>query len=162
MSLEELKRLPVPELAHPDGAFFWGWATWPKIRDKIPQDLFDHWNLRWVGEIVWNKMRIGPGRWLRSQAEVLILAVAGKPARTDAMKSQPNIASILDPVADVVECPRTPKHSEKPAAFRDLIERLAPGPRIELFARASVEGWDSWGDEAPATAEPCPALQPPA
>jgi N6-adenosine-specific RNA methylase IME4 len=39
-------------------------------------------------------------------------------------------------------------HSEKPNAFYDLVERLSPGPRLEMFARSSRLGWDSWGDEA--------------
>jgi N6-adenosine-specific RNA methylase IME4 len=37
------------------------------------------------------------------------------------------------------------EHSEKPALFADLIERMSPGPYVELFARAPRLGWDSWG-----------------
>lgn len=40
--------------------------------------------------------------------------------------------------------PRT-AHSEKPPAFLDLVERVSPGPYVELFARAPRLGWDSWG-----------------
>lgn len=36
-------------------------------------------------------------------------------------------------------------HSEKPALFGDLIERMSPGPYLELFARAPRLGWDAWG-----------------
>jgi N6-adenosine-specific RNA methylase IME4 len=36
-------------------------------------------------------------------------------------------------------------HSQKPQAFLDLVERVSPEPRIELFARAPRLGWDSWG-----------------
>lgn len=36
-------------------------------------------------------------------------------------------------------------HSEKPPAFLDLVERVSPGPYVELFARAPRLGWDSWG-----------------
>jgi len=36
-------------------------------------------------------------------------------------------------------------HSEKPPAFLDLVERVAPGPYLELFARTPRLGWDSWG-----------------
>lgn len=44
--------------------------------------------------------------------------------------------------------PKPAKHSRKPAIVRDLIvELLGDRPRIELFARERVEGWDSWGDE---------------
>lgn len=36
-------------------------------------------------------------------------------------------------------------NSEKPAAALDLVERVSPGPRVELFARRQRLGWDSWG-----------------
>ena len=38
------------------------------------------------------------------------------------------------------------KHSGKPAAARVKLERLLGDvPRIELFARERVPGWDAWG-----------------
>lgn len=36
-------------------------------------------------------------------------------------------------------------HSVKPAAFYDVVERVSPGPYVELFARQPRLGWDSWG-----------------
>lgn len=36
-------------------------------------------------------------------------------------------------------------HSAKPPAFLDMVERVSPGPYVELFARAPRLGWDSWG-----------------
>jgi N6-adenosine-specific RNA methylase IME4 len=39
-------------------------------------------------------------------------------------------------------------HSAKPEAFLDMVERVSPAPRLELFARTQRLGWDSWGDEA--------------
>ena len=46
-----------------------------------------------------------------------------------------------------VEALRT-KHSKKPQKVRDNIERLFGHlPRIELFAREYVTGWDVWGNE---------------
>lgn len=40
------------------------------------------------------------------------------------------------------------KHSEKPEAFLDLVERVSPAPRLEMFARRNRLGWDTWGNEA--------------
>lgn len=45
------------------------------------------------------------------------------------------------------------KHSEKPEAFLDLVERVSPGPYLELFARRDRLGWDTWGNESLNTAE---------
>ena len=47
------------------------------------------------------------------------------------------------------EWPRGARHSEKPAAFFDLVERVSPGPYLEMFARTTRLGWASWGDEVP-------------
>lgn len=39
------------------------------------------------------------------------------------------------------------RHSAKPAAFYDLVERVSPGPYLEMFARTIRQGWASFGDE---------------
>jgi N6-adenosine-specific RNA methylase IME4 len=45
------------------------------------------------------------------------------------------------------------RHSEKPDAFLDVVERVSPGPYLEMFARRARFGWDYWGDESLGTAE---------
>jgi hypothetical protein len=44
---------------------------------------------------------------------------------------------------------RTPRgrHSEKPDAIREFLERASPGPRLEIFARQITRGWFAWGHE---------------
>ena len=40
------------------------------------------------------------------------------------------------------------EHSRKPDEARERIEQLVGQvPKIELFARQTVEGWDCWGNE---------------
>lgn len=39
------------------------------------------------------------------------------------------------------------RHSEKPQAFFNIVERMYGGPRLELFARDRRLGWDALGDE---------------
>lgn len=48
--------------------------------------------------------------------------------------------------------PRLP-HSVKPDAFYDLVERVSPGPYLELFARRARFGWSYWGDQSLGTAD---------
>jgi len=44
--------------------------------------------------------------------------------------------------------PRRGEHSRKPPIVRSsIVELLGDRPRIELFARDRVKGWDAWGDE---------------
>lgn len=77
----------------------------------------------------------GLGRWTRSNAEICLLATKGKPIRFSKCVHQ----LIISPVEE---------HSKKPDITRDKIVKLAGNlPRIELFARQKVLGWDAWGNE---------------
>lgn len=80
------------------------------------------------------ELRIGMGRTVRNAHETCIVATRGRPTRLAA-----NVPS-------VIFAPRG-RHSRKPEAFRDLVERLAPGPYLELFARTRRKGWTCMGDE---------------
>ncbi len=77
----------------------------------------------------------GIGNWTRSNAEFCLLATKGNIKRV-----APNVHSVvMSPVA---------RHSQKPAEVRDrIVQLMGDCPRIELFARERVPGWDAWGDE---------------
>jgi N6-adenosine-specific RNA methylase IME4 len=138
MTPEVLAALPVPALAHPGGAHLWLWATWPKLRDGVPQRLLSAWGFRWVGEVVWDKAAFGVGRWLRPQTEVLILAVRG------------SLPLLVNDQRGFFSVARG-RHSVKPAEARAIVERCSPGPRLELFGRAVPPGWDAWGNQVERT-----------
>jgi N6-adenosine-specific RNA methylase IME4 len=75
------------------------------------------------------------GNWTRSNSELCLLATKGKPKRVSA-----SVHSVIDS--------RIEYHSKKPNCVRDkIVELCGDLPRIELFARQKVEGWDSWGNE---------------
>lgn len=40
------------------------------------------------------------------------------------------------------------EHSAKPEKMRQMVERVSPGPYLELFARGPAPGWDVWGNES--------------
>ena len=118
------------------------WTTFPKIFET--EEVINSWGFTYkTNAFTWvkkNKVSTdtnfwGMGRWTRSNAEVCLLAVKGKPKRVSA-----SVHSIIEePVQE---------HSKKPEIVRNKIIELAGDlPRIELFARQSVEGWDSWGNE---------------
>jgi N6-adenosine-specific RNA methylase IME4 len=107
------------------------------------------WGFTQKSEIVWRKLtkhlkiHFGMGHYVRMCHEVALIGVRGHPK----VKLK-NIRSVFDAVA-----PPNPKgrarHSQKPEEFYDLVEKLAPGPYAELFARRRRVGWSCFGDELP-------------
>jgi N6-adenosine-specific RNA methylase IME4 len=107
-------------------------------------DVARAWGFRVVTEIVWVKtqrdivprLQIGMGSYTRAAHETCLVAVRGKAASSRLSAAVPS----------VFFAPKL-RHSEKPQEFFDLVERLAPGPRIELFARKRRPRWDAEGIE---------------
>lgn len=78
---------------------------------------------------------VGMGYTTRKNAEFLVIGRRGSPARS---KHRDVREVILAPVRE---------HSRKPDVAYERIERYAPGPYLELFARNQRPGWSSWGNQ---------------
>ena len=94
--------------------------------------------LTWAkGEMVNDEIvpgRIGLGQYFRGQTEQLLFGVRGQLPAIEKGKT-------------LIVAPRG-RHSQKPAAAYEMIERVSPGPRLEMFARSVRDGWTAWGNEA--------------
>ena len=78
------------------------------------------------------------GRWTCKGSEIALLFSKGR-AHSRLLKARN--------VRQLVEAERR-EHSRKPDEVRHRIETMFPGAcKIELFARETVPGWDSWGNE---------------
>jgi site-specific DNA-methyltransferase (adenine-specific) len=54
---------------------------------------------------------------------------------------------VSNKISSIIISPRR-EHSRKPDEARERIVQLFGDlPRIELFARQEIEGWDFWGNE---------------
>jgi len=135
MPLDEIMALPVADLAAPDAALFL-WATSPHLAEAF--SVLASWSFSYRSSAVWIKPSIGTGQWFRYQHEILLLGIRGDvPVPLDANRS-----------SSVIHVPRR-KHSEKPTAVYEIIERGFPEfSKIELFSRRARPGWDAWGFEA--------------
>ena len=140
MRIEELCALPVAEIADRDCALFL-WATFPQLPEALR--LIKAWGFVYkTVAFVWVKQNksgngffMGLGWWTRSNAEICLLAVKGKPRRKSAGVRQ----LIISPLE---------QHSKKPDVVRDnIVTLMGDLPRIELFARQPTTGWDVWGNE---------------
>jgi N6-adenosine-specific RNA methylase IME4 len=136
MSLEELQRLPIHDLASPDRCHLHVW-TLPNEYMFALKPIIDGWGFRLVSSLAWVKpAALGRGNYWRISHEILLTAVLAD--RDDRFDDRG--------LRSWIEAPRG-RHSEKPDAVREMIERASPGPRLELFARKVAPGWFAWGHE---------------
>lgn len=156
MSFDEIAALPVSAMVAPDAALFL-WATFPKIEDALR--LIPAWGFHYKSiAFLWLKTKgvkpfFGLGRWTRGNAEPCLLATRGHPRRASAGVSQ---LIGLDAPEETFDAP-VRRHSAKPPEVRERIVQLMGAlPRVELFARESVPGWDCWGNEVVPTITPVP------
>jgi N6-adenosine-specific RNA methylase IME4 len=132
MSVEEIAELPVAELAD-EKCHLWLWTT-NAFLFECPK-LFDAWGFEFKSSYVWVKSQMGIGNYLRNAHEFLLLAVKG------------GLTGAARDVRSWGEFPRG-SHSAKPERVRShVIERVSPGPRLELFGRAKIDGWTVWGNQ---------------
>ena len=136
MSLARIKALPVGQLAARD-AHLWLWTT----NALLPKayEVAEAWGFTVRSPLTWVKFRLGlGGRYqLRNATEQLLFCTRGRAPLGS--RSQPTWFN-----APVQE------HSRKPAEQFAIIERVSPGPYLELFARRRPESnqpWAVWGDQ---------------
>jgi N6-adenosine-specific RNA methylase IME4 len=146
MGIEDIRALPVRELAANDSILFL-WVTWWALLDAL--SVIEAWGFTYkTCAFNWTKADatqvelfqddiepvIGTGKWTRANTEPCLLATCGKPKRINADVRQ----AIIEPRRE---------HSRKPVCVHERIERLVAGPYVELFARQRRADWDCWGDQ---------------
>ena len=93
--------------------------------------------------VCYTLQRPGLGQYSMGQHELLLFGTCGK-----AMKP-----SCGDRPRTALMAPRPTGedgkmiHSAKPSEAIRMIERVSPGPRMEMFAREKRAGWAVWGNE---------------
>ena len=133
LNLKAICALPVSELAASD-AHLHLWATTPLLDHALK--VMRAWGFTYKSCFVWAKDKLGMGNYWRVSHELLLLGVRG------------NLRFRDHTVRSWLLCHRT-VHSRKPEAIRLLIERVSPGPYLELFGRAEVHvpGWTVFGNQ---------------
>lgn len=149
MSLEEIKKLPVKELADGNAILFL-WATSFRLPWAI--EVMKAWGFKYKTSLIWDKV-VPAGTsnyYARPQHELLLIGGQGSaiPDRFPKIQGSTCGPDTMTP-SSIIRIQKG-KHSEKPEWFADYIDSNWPlGDRIELFARRAREGWDVWGNEAP-------------
>lgn len=153
MSLDEIKALPVQDLCAKDCAIF----MWT-IDTHMPQALevmaaygfqYKTVGFYWVKT---NKDGVTPftgmGYWTRANPEQCLTSLdpEGFDSHQCHLGTRGAPKRLSKSVPRLVVSPRR-EHSRKPDEVAERIEQLVPGPYLEMFARRSRPGWDSWGNE---------------
>ena len=141
MSEREIAGLPVG-LWSAESAHLYLWVPNAFLEEGLA--VVRVWGFEYKTKITWVKGRlengrlvqhIGMGNYFRNSTENVLFGVRGSL----------RVLNHDTPTAFIA--PRG-QHSEKPAAFYDLVQHMSPGPYLDVFARKQRFGWDTWGDEA--------------
>lgn len=168
MNIRDIKQIPVWDVAAEDSVLVmwytsthveeaialadaWGFEvrtmkafTWVKLNKNAPErfdrllengGIFDFHDLL---DFMNAEVKINGGNYTRANSEDCLIAVRGRGLERQSMSVRQIVFSCMG------------EHSEKPKEVHRRIEELyGDVPRLEMFARSSMPGWDCWGNEAP-------------
>ena len=136
MTEAELAALELPAADH---CHVWTWTTHKFL--PMALRLFGAWGVNYVCPFVWHK----PGGFQpfglpQYNHETALYGRIGSPAFRD--------------TSAFPTCFNAPRgeHSAKPERFYEMVRRATDGPRLDMFNRRRIDGFDGWGIEAPAEA----------
>ena len=136
MSVEEICAVQLPPLA--DDAYLFLWRVSSMVEEAYR--VVRAWGFVPKSEVVWEKTTktglpwFGMGRHVRAAHETVIVATRGR-----AKPVNRNVRSRFSASVG--------SHSEKPEFFyQEVVNRLARGPYVEIFARRQRVGWTTIGD----------------
>ena len=140
MKVSQLCSLNVADIADDDCLLAMWWVA-PMPVEALAVVKAWGFELKTMKGFTWHKRtangksHLGMGHWTRANTEDCLFAVRGRPVR------------VSKAVRQFIDAPRR-RHSQKPDEARDrLVQPVGEVPRIELFARVAVSGWDVWGNE---------------
>ena len=139
MSIEEIKALPINTISDKDCACFM-WVTDSHLKQGI--EVLEAWGFKYKTiAFIWKKITnkgntcATVGAWTMKNCEICLLGTKGNMLKY----------KVSNNTFQLIEAERT-VNSKKPMETRIKIDSIFPNlPRIELFARQKVEGWDAMG-----------------
>ncbi len=148
MTMTELKALDVESLCEDDCILVMWWVG---SQPQEALNLVKAWGftIKNMNGFVWNKLTknhkpfFGMGFYTRAGSESALIAIKGKASN---LVDNHGVRAVRSAVVG--------RHSAKPGGFRDdIVTMCGDVPRLEMFAREAVSGWDAFGNEAPNSIE---------
>lgn len=137
MTLDDIKDLQVPAAKK---AHLYLWAVAQHV--DWGYEVARAWGFEPVITLTWTKPGVGCGRFQCNTEHIIVARKGsrhGNPFGTGGRHAPATRGTYFD-------WPRG-GHSEKPDEFYQMVERISPGPYLEMFARKPRDGWSVWGNE---------------
>ena len=135
MSISELCAMgnTIKDMAE-DNAVLFMWVTSPLLEECF--NVIRSWGFQYKTSFIWDKIAHNFGHYNSVRHELLLICTRGS--------CTPDVPTLHDSVVSI----QRGEHSEKPEEFRRIIDDLYTyGQRVELFARRTADGWDTWGNQ---------------
>jgi N6-adenosine-specific RNA methylase IME4 len=132
LSIEDIAAIPVGEWAEAENAHMYLWTTNTFMVEA--HRLMEAWDFRQKTILTWVKPRLGMGTYYRNNTEHVLFGVRPK-------------SPVLRKDCRTAFEGAQGRHSEKPAAFYDMVQSMSPPPYLDVFARKLRFNFDAWGDE---------------
>lgn len=124
-------------------AHFYMWTTNQFLPDAL--ELVNAYGFEYITMITWDKGKDALGTYFRSRTEHCLFATTKQ-----RIMPRPRLGSVspraLQQGSTFLSATRG-AHSVKPAAMREVIERVSWTPCLELFARRCPKNWNAIGLE---------------
>jgi len=138
MMLKDIENFPIKDFANM-GSHIYLWTTNKFLRKSF--EIFDKWGVNFHLVMVGIKPSgIAPNYGYVFGTEFVLVGFYGKPAQKWQNIGKLNWFKIFNKAGG---------HSVKPKEFYQLVRGMSPEPRIDIFSRRCIAGFDAWGDEAP-------------
>jgi N6-adenosine-specific RNA methylase IME4 len=141
LSIQEIKNLPINNISAENSILFI-WVVMPLLQEGL--DVIKSWGFKYkTCGFSWMKTNKssatlfgrGVGHYTMPNVELCLIGIKGRFNR--------NKNNIYQAVLSARE-----EHSKKPDEVRNrIVELCGDLPRIELFARSKIDGWDVFGNE---------------
>lgn len=132
MTLEEISDLPIPELADSQGCHIYLWVTHKLLPEGLK--LFEAWGVKYQCPLTWVKPSgMTPFSWMYNTEHILF----GRIGHLELLQNGVKLA---------FQAPNY-IHSRKPDVFYEVVRTVSPPPRLDMYARETREGFESYGNE---------------
>ena len=145
MSITEIMELRerLVRLVDLHGCHLYLWVTNNYLQEGLK--VMNCWGFEYITMVTWFKDKAGLGQYFRGRTEHCLFGKAGHlPFKECGGKRQQGETGFIELPSFHA---KRGKHSVKPRQMRKMIEKVSPGPYLELFAREPAKGWDGWGHE---------------